>query len=57
MKKWTEKLLKAEGYDIRNAEIRNVSLSSGVRLLKDMLLAWRLLCESWILLVATSTKV
>ena len=27
MKKWTEKLLKAEGYDIRNAEIRNVSLS------------------------------
>ena len=26
MKKWTEKLLKAEGYDIRNAEIRNVSL-------------------------------
>lgn len=27
MKKWTEKLLEAEGYEIRNAEIRNVSLS------------------------------
>ena len=30
MKKWTGRLLKAEGYEIRNAEIRNVSLSMGV---------------------------
>ena len=27
MKKWTKKLLEAEGYDIWNAEIKNVSLS------------------------------
>lgn len=27
MKKWTEKLLEAEGYEIRNAQIKNISLS------------------------------
>ena len=27
MKKWTEKLLEAEGYEIRNAQIKNVSLN------------------------------
>lgn len=27
MKKWTEKLLEAEGYEIQNAQIKNVSLN------------------------------